>query len=86
MKEYTVIIHDRNRRDRETTGTLEQLIDYFGYTLEKGASWQNEKGNKRIDRHPKTIASLIKNLNNAENNAALNGYSGKWYEKKEVNQ
>lgn len=83
MKQYTVIIHDRNRADRETTGTVEELTSYFSYTLEKGASWQYEKGNKKIDRHPKTIASLIKNLNNAENNAALNGYSGRWYEKKE---
>ncbi len=83
MKEYTIIIHDRNRTT-ETTGTIEKLTDYFGYTLLKGQSWQNERGNKRIDRHPKTIASLIKNLNNAENNAARNGYSGRWYEKKEA--
>ena len=82
-KTYTIVIHDYNRPTRETSGTLEELIRYFGYTLEKGYSWQWEKGNSKIDRNPKTIASLIKNLNNAENNAARNGYSGKWYEKKE---
>ena len=83
MKKYTVIIHNRNRADKETTGTIEELTRYFGYTLEVGASWQYEPGNKKIDRHPKTIASLIKNLNNAESNAAANGDSATWYEKKE---
>lgn len=34
------------------------------------------------DRNPKTIVSLIKNLNNTENNAAMNGYSDIWYEQK----
>jgi hypothetical protein len=84
MKTYTIIIHDRNREPRETSGTIDQLTEYFGYTLLKGQSWEHERGNKRIDCHPKTIASLIKNLNNAENNAAMNGYSGRWYEKKEA--
>lgn len=59
--------------------TLAEAIEYYGYTLEKGASWQHEKGNKKINRAPKTIQSLITNLNNAENNAAANGYSGASY-------
>lgn len=81
-KTYTIIIHRNGRDSRETSGTLEELIEYFSYTLEKGASWQHERGNKKIDRHPKTIASLVKNLNNAENNAAANGCGSTWYEKK----
>ena len=53
--------------------TVEEAINYYGYTLECGASWQHERGNKKINRNPKTIASLITNLNNASNNSARNG-------------
>jgi len=77
MKQYTVIIHGRH--DREVTRTLPELIDYFGYTLLKGKSWEHERGNKKINCQPKTIASLITNLNNAENNAAANGCGSTWY-------
>lgn len=59
--------------------TVEEAVDYYGYTLEKGESWQHEKGNKKINRNPKTIASLLTNLNNAVNNAAANGYAGEYY-------
>jgi hypothetical protein len=65
-----------NVSERETTGTLEELIKYFSYTLEVGQSWEREKGNKKINRNPKNIKSLITNLYNAKNNAAANGYSG----------
>jgi len=60
---------------RTETGTLEYFIDYFGYTLEVGKSWEREKGNKKINIKPKGIKSLITNINNAVNNAAANGYS-----------
>jgi hypothetical protein len=53
--------------------TLAEAVKYYSYTLECGASWQHEKGNKKINRTPKTIASLISNLNNASDNAARNG-------------
>ena len=39
------IIKTRRGKDRETTGTLEELINYFSYTLECGNSW-NKKINK----------------------------------------
>lgn len=39
-------------------GTLEALINYFGYTLDCGHSW-----NDRINLRPKTYKSLISNLN-----------------------
>lgn len=61
------------------TGTLKELIKMFSYTLEKGASWSHEKGNKKINRNPTNIKSLVSNLNNADNNAASNGYSGNYY-------
>lgn len=78
MKEYTIYC-ERKGRTTEYTGTIEELTKNFSYTLKKGQSWEFERGNKRINTNPKTIASLITNLNNAENNAARNGYSGTYY-------
>lgn len=60
-------------------GTLEELIKAYSYTLEVGASWQHEKGNKKINRQPKSVKTLVNNLNNAVNNSAANGYAGKFY-------
>ncbi len=45
--------------------TIEEAVEYYRYTLECGYSWQHEKGNKKINLHPKTIKSLISNLDNA---------------------
>ena len=61
----------RSRASRPLT--VAEAVEYYGYTLECGASWQHERGNKKINRSPKTIASLITNLNNASNNSARNG-------------
>lgn len=80
-KAYTIIQHRRGQAT-EISRTLEEFIKYFGYTLEVGQSWQHEKGNKKINRQPKTIKSLITNLNNAKTNAAANGHSDTWYELK----
>lgn len=44
-------------RVNEVEGTLEYLINYFGYTLEVGASW-----NRKINRYPTTIRSFVSNL------------------------
>ena len=78
MKQYTII---QNRRNRQTefTGTIEELTQRFSYTLLKGHSWENERGNKKINMHPNTIRSLVTNLNNAESNAAANGDSCVYY-------
>lgn len=62
------------------TGTLEELIQAFSYTLEKGKSWERKRGNRKINLAPKTARSLIVNLQNASDNAAANGYSGVDYE------
>ena len=69
------------RRDRErvVSGTIEEHLKYFGYTLEKGKSWEHEKGNKKINMNPKTIEKLVEMLNRAEDNAARNGYGGTHY-------
>jgi hypothetical protein len=49
----------KHRKGRESIveGTLEYLTQYFSYTLEVGHSY-----NPKIDRHPKTIKSLMTNL------------------------
>jgi hypothetical protein len=65
--------------DRFEEGTLPELINYFRYTLEVGQSWENEKGNKKINMNPKNIQSLCDNLEKAKNNAASNGYGGYSY-------
>jgi len=77
-KTYKVISH---RRGRETvsTGTLAELTQSFSYTLDIGHSYQHEKGNKKINTKPKTIVSLVLNLNNAKTNAAANGCPDTYY-------
>jgi hypothetical protein len=75
---YTMEI-SRRGRTRTTSGTLAELIDSFGYTLETGASYQREPGNKKINRNPRNIKSFVANLNNAKSNAAANGESDTYY-------
>lgn len=58
--------------------TVEEAVKYYGYTLLCGESWQHEKGNKKINRNPKTIKSLITNLNNAASNTAQNGWGERY--------
>lgn len=81
IKTFTVSSTNR-RTDRSInfSGTLPELIKTFSYTLECGASWQHESGNKKINRNPRGIKSLVTNLNNATNNSAANGYSDTEYE------
>ena len=69
------ITSERNGRERSKSGTLAELIEYYGYTLETGKSYEHERGNKKINLNPKNIESLVQNLNNAKNNAAANGRS-----------
>lgn len=78
-------VNRRNDSKTTFTGTLPELIRVFSYTLECGASWQHEKGNKKINREPKGIKSLVSNLNNAVNNSAANGFSNYYYELVENN-
>jgi hypothetical protein len=80
-KTYTVV-STRVRTGSSITfeGTIPELIEKFSYTLECGASYSHEKGNKKINRNPKSIGALITNLNRAVNNSAANGYAGIYYE------
>lgn len=79
-KTYTITA-TRHRTGSGITlsGTVAELVQSCSYTLEVGASWEREKGNKKINRNPKTIKSLISNLNNAKSNAAANGCSDTFY-------
>jgi hypothetical protein len=61
------------------TGTVEELVKQCSYTLESGASYSQEKGNSKINQMPKTINSLVSNLNKSVNNSAANGYTGVSY-------
>lgn len=71
-------VNSRNGKTTQIDGTLEELIERFSYTLEVGESWQHEKGNKKINRNPRGIKSLINNINNAVDNSACNG-CGSYY-------
>lgn len=78
-KKFVITHHAGTFKTREYTSrplTLAEAIEYYSYNLEVGASWSHERGNKKINKSPKTINSLITNLTNAGNNAARNGYGG----------
>lgn len=70
---------DRTGQESVQTGTLASLIDSYSYTLECGAGYSHEKGNTKINLNPKSIITLVNNLNAAVNNSAANGYAGKTY-------
>lgn len=78
MKQYT-IVSSYNTHKSSKTGTITELIEYFGYTLFVGASWQNQRNNKKINQNPKTAKSLVTNLNNAVTNSAANGNPNVFY-------
>ena len=59
-KIYTLEIYHTRRGSRTTSGTLEELTSYFGYTLFIGVTH-----NPCIKLKPKTIKSLISNVNKA---------------------
>lgn len=80
MSKEITIIKTRNGKDSEIVGTVEYLVNsYFGYTLECGRSWEHEKGNRKINRNPKSGKSLVDNLNKAVTNSAANGYSSTYF-------
>jgi hypothetical protein len=57
-KSVYTLVWERKGIERETSGTLDELKKYFGYTLEAGNSW-----NPKINRNPKSIDALIKAIN-----------------------
>lgn len=83
QKMYRITVH-RSGRSRSHEGTLADLTQHHSYTLQTGKSYEHEKGNKKINLKPRTISDLVKNLRNASNNSARNGYSGIHYEHEEL--
>jgi hypothetical protein len=82
-KQYTIntttIRMMSDSKNYQTSGTLPELIKYFSYTLESGASYNGDKGCKKVNRNPKTIKGLITSLNNAASNTSVH-YQSKFYE------
>lgn len=78
--------NDRDGRKYTQKGTIAELVKAYSYTLDVGRSWQHEKGNAKINTEPKNINSLVKNLNNAVNNSAANGYAGVTFSAVEVKE
>jgi len=69
----------REDRTRSTSGTIPELLDYFGYTLEVGKAYEHERGRYKINMTPKNIKSLVDNLNKAASNGASNGAANTYY-------
>ena len=69
----------RRGRTSSIVGTIAELTQAYSYTLECGKSYEWEKGNKKINMTPKGIKSLVKNIDNASNNSAANGWSDTTY-------
>ncbi|MBR1526675.1 MAG: hypothetical protein IJ640_08455 [Prevotella sp.] len=64
-KKYTLLktrmfLSSRPTEEREVEGTLEELVDYFSYTLMVGHSHKSS-----IPEKPKTIKSLVSAVNRA---------------------
>ena len=72
-KEFTVV---KIRRDKEykVKGTLKYLTEYFGYTLLCGNSY-----NEKITTTPKTVKSLVSNLNKSVNETQRGSYDPDCY-------
>lgn len=70
----------RGKTETTSSGTLEELIASHSYTLECGAAYAHEKGNKKVELKPRTIKGLVSNLNKAVNNSAANGCASSHYE------
>ena len=73
-------------RTRTTSGTIPELLEYFGYTLEVGKSYEHERGRYKINMAPKNIKSLVDNLNKAASNGARNGAASTYYSMGEEHQ
>ncbi len=73
MKTYTIVkVH--NGREFRQTGTVTELIEYYGYTLEVGHAW-----NHRIPLQPKTAKGLVSALNRSVNETQGSCYDPDFY-------
>lgn len=73
-KTFTIIKHRRGRTS-EATGTLEELRQHFGYTLEAGNSYD-----PRVNLSPKTAKGLVSALNRAVESLQKGSFDPNHYE------
>lgn len=78
-KVYTILHITQRGSEYTLKGTLEELIEKVSYRLECGASWQWERGCKKVNRNPKTIKALITALENAIHNTQGSCYNRDCY-------
>lgn len=71
---HTIIKHRRNVKT-EATGTLNELVERFGYTLKSGHSYNN-----KINTQPKTIKGLVSALNKSVDVLQIGSYNPDYYE------
>lgn len=71
------IIKTRRGQETEISNTLENLIDYFSYTLKCGNSY-----NSKINCNPKTVAGLVSALNKSVAETMGSCYDPDYYELK----
>lgn len=75
-KKIAYVAKTRKGRTTIWAGTIEELrTNVFGYTLECGNSW-----NRKISREPKTVASLVSNLNKSVSETQGACYDQDYYE------
>lgn len=67
-----------NNATRRYTGTFDELKKTFGYTLEAGSSYNGQRGCKKVNPNPKSIKSLVDNLNKAAENCCTH-YQDRYY-------
>lgn len=79
LKKYTIEFNKYRECNIQYRGNLHELIDYFNDLLEEGKLYENERYNRKITTNPKSIRSLIINLNNSKNNASRNGHTNDNY-------
>lgn len=75
-KKIAYVAKTRKGRTTIWAGTIEELrTNVFGYTLECGNSW-----NRKISREPKSVASLVNNLNKSVDETQGGCYERDYYE------
>lgn len=79
IKPFTI---KKMRRDREYLLDFPSVFEakkYFSYTLQSGASWEGQKGCRKVNQNPTTAAALIRALDNAVHNTQGSCYDPDCY-------
>lgn len=75
VEKIFTVVKTRRGVAREVKGTVPELVDYFRYTLESGNSYDS-----RVSMNPKTVKSLVSNLNRATRVLQKGSYDPNSYE------